>query len=170
MTPRHYKILDYCVAGIMPKEISKLVGMSKTYINIVINSPSFQHQLAIRRDKIEEVQAEHASAEIDEVKTVLQEAAISAANKLIGTLSSNDEKISLKGATEILDRTGYPKEQKLSGDVGNKTQIIINATDLNNLKESLDLSAQPAIIENEKSVGSDINEEKLEETGTITGS
>ena len=138
MTPRHYKILDLCIAGVPNPRIAEQLSMSRSMVGIITSSPAFQHQLAIRRAKYEEVQNEHQASEVDEVKNQLKKNALAAADKLIGGLDSVDEKISQKAATEILDRTGYPKEQKLSGQLDNKPQIILTKIEINNLKDALD--------------------------------
>lgn len=145
MTPRHYKILDYSIAGLTRSQIAKELGMSFAQVGIIINSPSFQHQFAIRRQKTETTQDEQCATNIDEVKEVLQQSAKSAADKLISGITSTDEKIALKSAVEILDRTGYPKEQKMTGDASANTQILINAVDLTTLKESLDMDSSKPI-------------------------
>lgn len=142
LTPRHYKILDFCVAGLTRKDIAAKLGMSAPQVGIVISSPSFQHQFALRRKEIEDTLTEHAATEIDEVKAVLQRNARTAADRLISGMDSGDEKIILKSAVEILDRTGYPKEQKVTSDGNTGPQIFINTGDMNLLKESLQLDSE----------------------------
>ena len=161
MTPRHFKILDYVLEGLTTSTIAKNLNMSYSQVQIVIRSQLFQHQLSIRRHQYEEKQAENAANAIDDVKEALQQSALSAANKLILGIDSINENIALKSATEILDRTGYPKEQKMSGSETN-TQIIINAADFSILNESLKLDAPvPPIIES-KSEPVDAAEDKSE--------
>ena len=115
--------------------------MSRVQVGIIISSPSFQHQFGLRRAIHEEEQAKIEAIKIDETREAMQASAKAAADKLIGGLTSVDEKIVLKSATEILDRTGYPKEQKINSNERATTQIIINANDFSNLKESLDIDA-----------------------------
>ncbi len=141
LNPRHYKILDYCIAGLTNRQIADKLGMGRIQVGIVVASPSFQHQFALRRQQEEKTQSEFEATKIDEVKEVLQKNAKDAADKLIGGMTSQDEKIVLKSATEILDRTGYPKEQKvIGGPVG--AQILINSADMVLLKESLELDKE----------------------------
>ena len=141
LTPRHYKILDYCIAGYTQQQISSALGMQHRQVGVIINSPSFQHQFALRRKQTELIQDTNNASAIDEVKQSLQLSAKAAADKLISGISSFDEKIALKSATEILDRTGYPKEQKVSGD-DSKLQITINSVDFKALKEALQLDSK----------------------------
>ena len=138
LTPRHYKILDYCIAGLTAKQIAKELSMTPAHVSIIVNSPSFQHQFALRRSALEDVQLEHEASHIDDVKNTLQEGAIAAAQKLVGSISSKNEGIALKSATEILDRTGYPKELKSSGE-SSGTTVIINNADFKILKTSLQM-------------------------------
>lgn len=49
LNARHYKILDYCVAGLTVHQIAEKLTVSTRLIELVVNSPSFQHELAIRR-------------------------------------------------------------------------------------------------------------------------
>jgi len=139
LTPRHYRILDFAVAGLTSGEIAKNLSMTKAMVSIVMQSPSFQHQFALRRSKLEDKQDEHNANSVDEVKKVLQDSAIDAAKKMIDHVNSPNENISLKSASEILDRAGYPKESKVAQSNEVATQIIINSVDFANLKESLDL-------------------------------
>ena len=155
MTPRHFKILDLVLDGAKPSIIAKKLSMSYSQASIIIRSQLFQHQLAIRRSQYEEKQADRAAIAVDEVKEALQKSAISAANKLIFGIDSDNETIALKSATEILDRTGYPKEQKMTGSETN-TQIIINATDFSVLKESLILDSSAHLNNNIDEVGTDL--------------
>ncbi len=140
LTPRHYKILDYAVKGTPNKEIAERLSMSQVQVGVIISSPSFQHQFALRRKEYETTLDEHSACEVDEVKNVLKESALKAAQKLIDGIDSKSERTGIKCATEILDRTGYPKETKVGGDTV-ATQIIINSKDFANLKESLKLDA-----------------------------
>lgn len=156
LTSRHFRILDFTLTGLSQIDIAKKLSMNRVQVGIVQRSPSFQHQLAIRRSAMEEQQTEESSAEIDDVRTKLQENAIHAASKLIDGLSSVDEKIQQKSATEILDRTGYPKEQKVSGDTGNTTQILINTDDYKNLQETLNLDSPSSSKTNSESESTNI--------------
>ena len=138
LTPRHYKILDYCISGLTPTEIAKKLKMTKGQVSIVMNSPSFQHQFAMRRAKHEDTLSEHEASELDTTKELLQKSALVAANKLVDGMSSCDERIKLKSATEILDRTGYSRINKDSS-MSQNTNIIINSSDMNVLKETLQM-------------------------------
>ena len=149
MTSRHYKILDFYLAGLTTSQIADQLKMSPAQVTLVTKSPSFCHQAAMRRHNYEVMQDEHTVDKLDEVKAALAGNAKAAADKLIGGLDSASEKIQLKSAVEILDRTGYPKEQKLSGQEP-ITQVIINTIDLKILQESA-IMANSSLQTEEKS-------------------
>ena len=142
LTPRHYKILDFAIAGLNASSIAERLSMSRGQVSLILASPSFQHQFAIRRQAEEDSQANSNASHIDEVKEELQSSALAAAKKLISGLDSVDEKISMKSATELLDRTGYPKEQHISADMSNQTQIIIGKDEFDVLNESLNIDEE----------------------------
>lgn len=137
LTPRHYKILDLAICGNKKSEIAKTLNMSVTQIGIIMNSPCFKHQYGLRRAMHEEKVSEQAAIELDKTRATLQNATILAADTLVGGLSSVDEKIKIKAASEILDRSGYPKETKLEG--GSQTTIVIDSKNLNIMKETLEM-------------------------------
>jgi len=136
LNPRHFKILDLCLDGLQAVDIARHLKMTPTQINNIIRSPSFQHQFAVRRKQREDTQDASAVSEIDHVKNLLKENTEKAANKLIASIDSNDEKIAIKSASEILDRGGYPsiKEQRIQD---NSVNIVINSEELSVLKDSL---------------------------------
>jgi len=136
LNPRHYKILDLAISGLSPIEISKHLSMTPTQINNILRSPSFQHQFAIRRQTRENIQD---TTETDTVKDFLRENAQKAASKLVSSIDSIDEKIAIKSASEILDRSGYPKEQQQQSIQDNSINITIDSTEFTLLKESLDM-------------------------------
>jgi hypothetical protein len=130
--------------------------MSRAQVSTIINSPSFQHQFAIKRKELEASHAEADNGTVDLVTKELKDSALAAAQKLTSGLSCDNPTIALKSAIEILDRSGYPKEQKLSGQQ-NTTQIIISSKEMTILNETIsmemlnNLSAEDAsITEDEK--------------------
>jgi len=135
LNPRHYKILDMCLQGLQAVDIASQLKMSPTQINNIIRSPSFQHQFALRRQKLESIQD---TTEVDSVKQLLKQNAEKAASKLVDCINSDDERIAIKSASEILDRSGYPKEQQQNVQ-DNSVNIIISADELSILKESLSM-------------------------------
>jgi len=136
LNPRHFKILDLCIRGLSAGEIAEELSMHKNQISAVINSPNFQHQLSIRRASYEEkADAQQIHAE-DEATRVLKESAVEAAQKLKTHLTSEDDTVSLRSATAILDRTGHAKREPTGGVA---VQINISSEDAKIIAETIDL-------------------------------
>ncbi len=112
LTPRHFKILDLALAGWTNKNIAAHFEMSQTQVSIVINSPMFQHQFAMRRSNLEEQMDSKSVEHLDEATLELKKNATLAAKKLVKSLESQNELIVLKSANDILDRTGHSRVLK----------------------------------------------------------
>lgn len=138
LNPRHYKILDLCVRGKTAKQIADYLEMTPKQVSIVLGSPGFQHQFAIRRAKYEQTADDkHIEAE-DSATMILKEAARDAADKMKSLLTSEDETISLRSATAILDRTGHHKTESRAGR-GSQTAIFINAEQAQVILETMEM-------------------------------
>jgi hypothetical protein len=113
LAPRHFKIIDLCLEGLPKNEIATRVNMGPRQLENVMNSPSFQHQLTLRRAQHE---AQHdeavAVAAIHTADHLLQKESTNAATELILQLTSDDETTRFRSAESILDRTGYAKVTK----------------------------------------------------------
>ena len=109
LTPRHLKILDLCLQGWRNKDIARHLDMGQTQVSVITNSPSFQHEFAMRRHGLEERFDDRTADNIDEATAELQRSAADAARKLVSGLASVNELIVLKSANDILDRTGHAK-------------------------------------------------------------
>ncbi len=109
LTPRHLKILDLCLQGWRNKDIAGHLGMGQTQVSVIINSPSFKHEFAMRRHGLEERFDDRTADFIDEATQELKANATNAAQKLVKSLDSQNELIVLKSANDILDRTGHAK-------------------------------------------------------------
>ncbi len=120
LTPRHLKILDLCLQGWRNKDIAVHLDMGQTQVSIIVNSPIFQHQFAMRRHGLEERQDNRTTDNLDEATLELKKNATLAAKKLVKGLTSSNELIVLKSANDVLDRTGHSrviKENKVITNV-----------------------------------------------------
>lgn len=110
--------------------------MRQTQVSIVINSPNFQHELALRRERINSHKDQNLAAVGDAAQEELANNARAAAMKLVGGLDSDDERIVNKSANDILDRTGHAKlvrqESKIAAAV-----VVLNGDDVTRITESL---------------------------------
>lgn len=140
LMPRHFKILDYLIDGWTAKMIGEKLGMGQSQLSVVINSPSFKHQLAMRRQLYEETKAEKQVEEEDGVMDILKKSARDAANKLKMSIKSTDEKIAVRASSEILDRAGYGKVIN-SGPANQNIGpvLILSGKDANRIIETIEL-------------------------------
>lgn len=105
LLPRHYRIIDLSLAGMTNVDIATSVGMTPMAIGMVLNSPVGQAELTRRRAGITVQVDEGLSSTVTEAKAKLENAAASAADRLIGLLDAQDEAIQRQSAKDILDRT-----------------------------------------------------------------
>ena len=140
LNQRHYRILDLAVLGRTNAEIARELQMSEGQVSIILHSPQFQHEFAIRRESI----VEHADEQLvdgeDEVTKALREGAVDAAKKLVESVNAADRSLAVRASGDILDRAGYPKVQKREGGGGQQT-VIISSSDISRLTESLEMSS-----------------------------
>lgn len=139
LNARHYKIIDYCIAGLNNKQIADKLSMTQRQVSIITNSPQFQHQLAIRRKGFEEDLDEKLASTESETAEVLKDASRKAAQTLALGLISSSDAIKIRSAEAILDRTGNPRNIRSLDDNSDKTIVHITRDDLLLLKETLEL-------------------------------
>ena len=136
LTTRHYKILDYAIAGLTNTEIANKLKMSRAQVGIIQNAPTFKHQFALRRKMLEEKNDEKQAISLDKTRSLLQDSALMAAQKIVSHVDSEDARTSLRAAESILDRSGYPKETKVEGAKVGLT-VILDSKEMNILNETL---------------------------------
>ena len=138
LTPRHLKIVDYCIEGLTPKVIAEKLSMTPRQVGIIISSGSFQHQLSIRRSSFEEnIDNKLAETEI-QAADIIKKAAARAATRLSLGIGSSNETSAIRCAESILDRSGNSKIVRGDGDAAIPS-IHISHEDLVLLNETLQL-------------------------------
>lgn len=137
LNPRHFKILDLVLDGYKAKEIADALDMSLPGVGVILNSPSFQHELALRRNVINERKNEElATGKNDPVLEKLKASALQAANRLAHNVENGSGSVSNRAAAEILDRTGFVGVQK--HEVSNKSVVLsIDVKDVACINETL---------------------------------
>lgn len=125
LLPRHYTIQDLHLSGLNYREIALKLSMSLRQVANVINSPQFQHELALRRSHIQDSVDEGLLQAQDEVQTIIKKATTDAANRLSSLLTSENEAVSRQAANDILDRGGYPKVSRT--DTTTKQSITLDS-------------------------------------------
>lgn len=119
LTPRHRALMRLLVGGTKLSDASSQLGFSVVRASVVVNSPLFQEEMKKMEDGVtkEFVEAEGVKGGSDETREVLMEARVKAAKTMSGAMDDDDKKIALSAAKDILDRTGYAKEDKLKGKI-----------------------------------------------------
>lgn len=118
LTPRHRALMRRLVGGMPLKDACDDIGFSISRASIIVNSPLFQEEMKVMEA---EVAREFAEAEAqrpsDPTRIVLSDSAETAAKTLKGALSDENPTVRMSAAKDILDRTGYAKEDKIKAKV-----------------------------------------------------
>lgn len=136
LSNRHFKILEFCLRGWTGKQIANHLKMSETQISIITKSPTFQYELAMRREKLDNIVDDKIVEEVDEVENIIKEGTVAAARRLVGTVQNADSNVALKASEAVLDRGGYPKVSSTEKRVVN---VNIDAKLGELIKETLEL-------------------------------
>jgi len=118
ITPRHRALMRRLVAGMSLSDACNDIGFSISRASIIVNSPLFQEEMKRMEGEVEKgfVEAE-ADRSIDPVRKALSESSAKAAATLDGALSDENAVVRVSAAKDILDRTGYAKEDKIKAKV-----------------------------------------------------
>jgi len=128
LLPRHYKIIDLFLDGSWNNmEIAEKVGVTPVTVKNVLAMPATQDIIAKRRKTKTEIKdTVSARIELDHVEAArkkLNDAATQAAETLIESLFSEDDKLRNKGANDILDRIGIARVAK--NENTNKSAVLV---------------------------------------------
>jgi hypothetical protein len=148
LNPRHFIILDQFLAGVPQKQIAESLGMSAQAVYIITNSPSFQHELAMRRAIVEENVNESVSNKTDEALNFLRSSSLKAAETIVNGMSSIKEEIAQKSAMDILDRVGVAKITKNQNN-NTSSVFVLSAEDAKLLQETLLLDNKKTVLSQE---------------------
>lgn len=118
MTPRHRALMRRLVAGMTLSDACVDIGFSISRASLIVNSPLFQEEMKRMEAEVarEFVEAE-AERPTDPTRIMLAESSEVAARTLKGALSDENPMVRVSAAKDILDRTGYAKEDKLKAKV-----------------------------------------------------
>lgn len=162
LNQRHFKILDYCIAGLTNSQIAEKLGMCQKSISIIVQSGSFQHELAIRRKGFQDDLDEKLASHEADASKILKENSSKAALCLVkGMTHGTNEATKLRSAESILDRTGHGRAAA-SNDDSNRTIINMKQEDLELLNDTLKLEKQIIEINKPKEVISVVVDKKPE--------
>jgi hypothetical protein len=110
-------IMYYELCGKRNGEIAELVEMTESRVSLIRNSPLYKQQLAMRREELKDVIIDKKSTQItdDPVHRALQENKVIAVEKIASLMSgAKNEFLQASCAKDILDRTGYLPEKKIT--------------------------------------------------------
>lgn len=137
LLPRHHKIIDLFLDGNLTiKQIAEAVSMTPVAIHNIRSSPTFQHELSLRKLNRDKVLDDIAA--IDRTAEIIDSHTEDAAEKIVTLLSSRDESIALRSASELLDRGGFPKASKIESVVKGAV-VVMSAEDLTRIERTLEL-------------------------------
>ena len=118
ITPRHRALMRRLVAGMNLTDACTDIGFCISRASIVVNSPLFQEELRIMQAQVNsdfsEAEADRAG---DATRKLLSETSEKAARTLSGALDDESVVARISAAKDILDRTGYAKEDKIKARV-----------------------------------------------------
>jgi hypothetical protein len=118
VTPRHRALMRRLVAGMTLSDACTDIGFSVSRASLIVNSPLFQEEMKRMEGEVAKEFAEaEAQRPSDPTRVVLSESAETAARTLKGALSDENATIRVSAAKDILDRTGYAKEDKIKAKV-----------------------------------------------------
>jgi len=104
LLPRHFRMMELAMQGYSTKEIAQACDVHIATVSNVFNSPLFQEEVSKRRmDRKEKLEKEVERIEGDALE-YLQKHAMTAARKTVELVGSDNERIALSSAKEILDR------------------------------------------------------------------
>lgn len=120
LLPRHYKIMDLLLLGKKQKEIAREVNLSEQAVSSIVNSRIFKEQLPFRKKQVEQKPDKDGLSAGD----LLHRALVTSAKRLCQMLYSEDDRVALRAAMDILDRAGYPKCLRTQITKRPKTAVI----------------------------------------------
>lgn len=118
VTPRHRALMRRLVAGMTLSEACADIGFTVSRASIIVNSPLFQEEMKrMEADLASTFVEAEAEKSADSTRNILSESAEVAAKTLRGALDDENGMTRISAAKDILDRTGYAKEDKIKARV-----------------------------------------------------
>jgi len=114
--------------------------MSNKQVCVITRSPSFQHQLAVKRQSLDEKLVLDIAEEDKQATDLLKQSARDAAKKLVSHMGSDDDKISIRASESILDRAGCPKQTVNRGPQNIGAVFMISNKEASKIVEAIELS------------------------------
>jgi hypothetical protein len=123
LTPRAVQIMDLTIQGLKSGQIAERLGLTGAYVSTITSAANYQHQLAIRREKLENRIDDKVVNATVEAADVLKEHSVQAARNLVAMADGDKSPISLRANESVLDRVGVSK--KSDGGIKMAQQVVI---------------------------------------------
>lgn len=118
ITPRHRALMRKLVSGMTLSDACDDIGFSITRASVIVTSPLFKAEMERMQADVDgrfaELEAEKSG---DDTRKILSDTSEEAARTLKGALSDMNVAARVNAAKDILDRTGYAKEDKIKANV-----------------------------------------------------
>lgn len=126
--PRHFQMIDLHLAGLQNTQIAEIVGCTRETVGIILRSPLVVAEVQ-RRLKERNLSSKDQDVDslVKQTKAILEQSATRAAKRTTELIESDDDSISLRASSSILDRIlGTAKDRLPTGPA---VSVTINATD-----------------------------------------
>ena len=119
LSPKHYSLMRKLIAGKSLQVAAQELGYSYERASIIKMSPLFKEEMEKLQADVKEKfsEAEGKSEVFDKTRKQLHGSSLKAAKALEAALDDENVHGRIRAASDILDRTGYGKEDKLKADV-----------------------------------------------------
>ena len=116
---RHRALMRRLVSGMTLTQACEDLGYSLPRASVIVNSPLFKEEMAKMTKSLDSgfVDAEANKLASDPTRQALDKAKEKAVKTLDGALSDASGTVRVSAAKDILDRTGYAKEDKIKANV-----------------------------------------------------
>lgn len=136
LSARHHKIVELCLRGWVPKAIAEHLDMSQQQVSNVINSSSFQYQLAERRAKLNDRQDQDIVEQTKKVDDAIAEHTLAAVGRLGLIITAGKDGDAIRACDSVLDRGGHARVQKTENK---NVSVTIDAKDAALIAQTLEM-------------------------------
>ena len=121
LNSRHRTLMRLLISGKSLNDAAGTLGMNVPRASVVANSPLFVVEMERMQRELDGkfIEQEAFKQSDDPTRKVLSEGSEKAAETLVGVLNGENPTAAVSAAKDILDRTGYAKEDKI------KAQILV---------------------------------------------
>lgn len=137
MTPLAHMIMNLYVQNLSIQQIADRLEKGRQYVSSVVCAPNFQHMLSIRRAVVAEGIDDKVINAEKEAADVLKAHAKATAERMVQLVDSENDAISFRAGSDLLDRVGPQKRQK--GADASATVVVIDKDAAMLIKETAEM-------------------------------